>query len=86
MQSKPAASDELVSPALNSSSNLCSQVEAMRECAAWRNAVPLPYYAMQTFFNQVKKPPSPTLRRGRRSASQHNLFRYANVLGLREEV
>jgi hypothetical protein len=31
MQSKPAASDELVSPALNSSSNLCSQVEAMRE-------------------------------------------------------
>jgi hypothetical protein len=42
--------------------------------------------AMQTFIGQVKKPPSPTLRRGRRSASQHNLFRYANVLGLREEV
>jgi hypothetical protein len=39
--------------------------------------------AMQTFIGQVKKPPSPT---GRRSASQHNLFRYANVLGLREEV
>jgi hypothetical protein len=34
MQSKPAASDELVSAALNLSSNLRLQVEAMRKCAS----------------------------------------------------
>jgi hypothetical protein len=34
MQSEPAANDELVSAALNSSSNLCSQAEATREYAS----------------------------------------------------
>src|SRR6266536_1013679 len=67
MQSEPAASDELVSAALNASSNLRSQTEATRECASvverfyefrkWvidEGLFDSPYFAMQTFFGSVK--------------------------------
>jgi hypothetical protein len=53
------------------------------------------HFAMPTFFGSVKKPAFASrlrltsacqgLRHGRRSASQHDLFRYANVLGHREK-
>src|SRR6266536_4406985 len=67
MKSQPAATDELVSAALNSSSNLRSQTEATRECASvverfyefrkWvidEGLFDSPYFAMQTFFGSVK--------------------------------
>jgi len=67
MQSEPAASDELVSAALNSSSDLRSQTEATRECASmverfyefrkWvidEGLFDSLYFAMQTFFGSVK--------------------------------
>ncbi len=69
MKSQPAATDELVSAALNSSSNLRSQTGTTRECTSamgtfyefrkWvfdEELFHSPYFAMQTFFGSVKKP------------------------------